>query len=162
MSTTEDHEGELKVYEIGYSILPSIPEEKLADVVESIKQVVAKSGGNILDGEDPHLRPLAYEMRKIVGASKYVVNEAYFGWFKFETEASNTEAIKAGVEKVPEVLRSLLVKAPRETAFTFAQTLAKEREVVAETELVHNEAPAQEEKVVKPLPEVSVEEDVVE
>ena len=127
MSITEDH-GESQVYELAYLILPSIPEEDLPQVVAKIQKTIEKAGGERIDSEEPFLRELTYEMSKTVGASRYVVKNAYLGWIKFdlplpvEVEKHPIEAIKGEIEKMAEVLRFLLVKASRETKFTFAST----------------------------------------
>ncbi len=114
----------MTVYELSFLILPSIPEDKLSDVVNSIRKVVTKEGGKEIDTEAPFKQALAYSMSKTVGASHYVLTDAYLGWIKFEVEPANVLAIKAGVEKIEEILRFLLVKAPRETIFTFAKAKA--------------------------------------
>lgn len=142
MSTTEDHK-ELEIYEIGYSILTSVPEEKLGDVVSKIKKAVTDVGGVLLDGEEPYLEKLAYSMSKTIGARKYVADEAYIGWQKFESAPENTPSIKESLDKIDELLRFLLIKAPRETTFTF-ETARKAR---AEKEAEENE-PELEEGIV--------------
>ncbi len=119
MSNTEG-QAERTVYEIGYLVLPSIPEDSLDAVASKITNVFAGAGGIRIDGEAPFMQDLAYEISKQVGARKYVVHEAYFGWVKFELEAEKIEAVKAEIEKMEEILRFLLIKAPRETTFTFA------------------------------------------
>ena len=136
MSTTEDRNGDAVVYELGYLVLPSIPEEGLSSVVSTIKEIISKKGGKEIFSEMPFKKNLAYAMSKTVGASKYVVTDAYIGWIKFELSVDletgdehPVEAIKKEVEKMNEILRILLIKAPRETTFTFAQALAaKEKE----------------------------------
>ena len=119
------------VYELGYLILPSIPEDRLGDVVSLIRNVITAQEGIEIDAEAPIKQDLAYSMTKIIGASRYVVSDAYLGWIKFEVEPAKIGAIKDGVEKMGEVLRFLLIKAPRETTFTLAKA-AKAREVVEE------------------------------
>ena len=133
MSTTEDRQDESQVYEVSYLLLPSIPEENISQVVANIESSIEKHGGKKIDGEAPFLRELAYEISKVVGASRYVVRQAYIGWVKFELpleddrESHPVENIKTEIEKMTEVLRFLLVKAERETRFTFASTrVAKE------------------------------------
>ena len=126
--------------------MPSISEDGLADITGKIKDLVAKEGGSIFAGEDPVKIDLAYTMVKTIGASRYVVNDAYIGWIKFDLPAEASaqaggehpvEKIKAGIENMSEVLRSLIIKAPRESAFTFAQVRQKlekkEEEVIAPT-----------------------------
>ena len=115
-----DKEG-LTVYELGYLILPSIPEDKVSLVLDLIKKVITKEGGRELDAEAPFKQDLAYSMSKTIGASRYVLFDAYLGWIKFEVEPEKISLIKDGVEKIGEVLRFLLIKAPRETTFTFAK-----------------------------------------
>lgn len=133
MSTTEDHK-EKKVYEIGYSILPSIPEENLPQVVSKISTVVKEAGASEFDSEAPIKMDLAYAMSKTVGSRKYIVNEAYVGWMKFEAESSAAEIVKTGLERIEEVLRFLLIKAPRESAFTFAEAMKAKAEKEAPQE----------------------------
>ena len=127
----------MQVYELGYLVLPSIPEEGLSDVAGKTKDIITKEGGSIFAGEDPVKIDLAYTMVKTIGASRYVVNDAYIGWIKFESEPDTISAIRDDVKKMNEVLRSLVIKAPRESAFTFAQARQKlekkEEEVIAPT-----------------------------
>lgn len=128
-----NNSGDTQVYEIGYLILPSIPEDRLSDVVDSIRGVFAKEGGTEIDAEAPFKHPLAYSMSKTVGASRYVVSDAYLGWIKFDLPAGALEKareehpierIKTNLEKIGEILRFLLIKAPRETSFTFTKAMA--------------------------------------
>ncbi len=141
---------ELNVYEIGYLVLPSIPEDKLSDVVDKIKAAVAEAGGAVLDGEEPFKQDLAYTMTKVVGASRYVVGEAYLGWLKFELEGAGAPAVKEAFDKIDELLRFLFIKAPRESAFTFE----KARQALME-KMAKENAPAETEET--PAPEVVVE-----
>ncbi len=144
----------MQIYELGYLILPSIPEGELSHVVAKLKDVVAKAGGKEIDGEAPFKYPLAYSMDKTIGASHYVVSEAYIGWMKFELEPSAALELKMQVEQVDEVLRSLLIKTPRESVFTFA----KAKEALAEkARLEAEEREAKEDAANAPAEEVVVE-----
>lgn len=116
------------VYELGYLVLPSIAEDNLSSVVASIKSIISKAGGVEIAGEDPFMQELAYTMNKTVGASRYVVNEAYIGWIKFDATPDAVLSIKTEVEAMGEILRALLVKAPRETTFTFAEARKAQEE----------------------------------
>ena len=124
MRSKEVDQGELSVYEIGYLILPSIPEDKLSLVTDTIRKVITKEGGIEIDAEEPFKEDLSYSMSKTIGASRYVLSDAYLGWIKFEAERAKAQAIKDGVEKVEEVLRFLMINVPRETTFTFAKARA--------------------------------------
>jgi ribosomal protein S6 len=120
MSTTEDRQEELTVYELAYLVLPSIPEDGLPQVVAKLKEIIKNGGGSEIASEEPFMHPLAYAMTRVIGASKYVVEEAYIGWIKFETTSDEIEKIKSETEKISELLRFLIVKVPRESNFTFA------------------------------------------
>ncbi|MEX0919440.1 MAG: 30S ribosomal protein S6 [Parcubacteria group bacterium] len=145
MSTTEDHKESSslpagrQVYEVGYLVLPSIPEDRLSEVVDSIREIIKKQGGQEIDSENPTKLDLAYTMSKNVGASHYVVSDAYVGWIKFDlptTESAGDEhpvqVIKSKIDKMDNILRFLLIKAPRETYFTFAEARARLAEAEAE------------------------------
>ncbi len=140
---------EQAIYEVCYLILPSIAEESLSSVTDSIRKAISKEGGQEIDAEEPFKHPLAYEMSKTVGSSKYVIDEAYIGWIKFEVEPSAVPAIKEALEKVKELVRFLIVKASRETVFTFAKARAaaeeklraQEEALRAETEAESSESP---------------------
>lgn len=124
MGNSGDFVEELTVYEIGYLILPSIPEDKLSSVTSAIRKVIITEGGTEIDAEEPFKEPLAYTMSKTIGASRYVLSDAYLGWIKFEADRAKAPAIKAGMEKIEEILRFLLIKAQRETTFTLAKARA--------------------------------------
>jgi ribosomal protein S6 len=124
MINLESEAVELTVYELGFLILPSIPEDKLSDVTNAIRKVITKEGGTEIDFEEPFKETLAYSMSKTIGASRYVVSDAYLGWIKFEVDRAKALTIKSGVEKIDEILRSLMIKAPRETTFIFAKARA--------------------------------------
>ena len=118
--------------------MPSIPEEELDSVVDKVKKAFTDEGGIEVDGETPFKHPLSYTMSKTVGASHYVVNEAYIGWVKFDIEVSKILDVKIKLEKIFELLRFLIVKAPRKTEFTFAKArialAEKEKPKDSETE----------------------------
>lgn len=136
----------MQIYELGYLILPSIPEDGLPDVVNKIKSAIEKAGGKEVAGENPFKSELAYEMTKTIGASRYVVKEAYVGWVKFELEPAEALSLKASLEKIDEILRSLIIKVPREANFTFAEARAKlkEKEVLSSEKSSLEESEAKE------------------
>ncbi len=112
------NEGRTSVYEIGYLITPSIPEEKVPAEVDGMKKVIADAGASVIAEEAPHRMKLAYEIRRKTMAGSYdKFNEAYFGWIKFEAESSAIEAAKKAIEILPSVLRMLLITTTRENTY---------------------------------------------
>ena len=140
----------MQVYELGYLILPSIAEGELPGVVSKLKAAIAKVEGTELIGEDPFKIDLSYTMTKTVGASRYVVNEAYIGWVKFEMEAGKVASLSDTVSQMDEVLRSIIIKVPKETSFTFAKAQAalEEKEAMEAKAKEEAEAPAPTEEAV--------------
>lgn len=163
MSTTVDHKdvSPTQVYELGYLVLPSVTEENVSKVVSNLVSIIEKAGGKPLDFEDPYLETLAYAMSKTIGARKYVVNDAYVGWMKLEVTPDTIESIKKAVDAVEEILRSLLIKVPRETTFTFAEArkARTEREEALNNPIVEVQEEALE-AIEKPV-EAVVPKDVV-
>jgi ribosomal protein S6 len=149
MSTTEDHK-EKGVYELGYLILPSIPEDSLSEVVTRLKSIFTKANGTEIASENPFKLDLAYSMSKAVGSRKYVVQEAYLGWMKFELEPESIPALNEEVKKVEEVLRFLLIKAPRETTFTFEGARKAIEEAEAKKAELKIEAAAETSATIEP------------
>ncbi len=112
------HDINMSVYEIGYLIVPSIPEEKIPGEAEAISKIITASKAVILAEEAPHRIKLAYEMRKKnVGGTYEKYTESYFGWIKFEVGSDVIETIKKAVEINPSVLRMLLTSTVRENTY---------------------------------------------
>ncbi len=108
----------MNVYEIGYLIASSVPEEKVASEAEAIKSIITKAGASVIAEEMPHSERLAYTMRKkTVSGSYEKYDSAYFGWIKFEVGSHVIESIKKSVEVYPAVLRMLMISALRENTY---------------------------------------------
>ncbi len=106
------------IYEIGYLIASSIPDEKVPEEAEAIKKIIADAGSTVIAEEAPHRQQLAYTIRKKTvsgGYDKYDV--AHFGWVKFELGSDSIEAVKKAVELRPAVLRMILVTTVRENTY---------------------------------------------
>ncbi|MEK7581959.1 MAG: 30S ribosomal protein S6 [Patescibacteria group bacterium] len=104
----------MKIYEVGYLLAPSLPEEKLFQLVEDLKDAIVKDGGAIITEEFPKLRDLAYQISKIINRKKEIFGSALFGSVKFELEAENISNIKKHFESNEAVIRFLLITTVRE------------------------------------------------
>lgn len=129
-----------RVYEVGYLVLPSIPEEKLEVIVTQLKKHVSDNSGEFISEEDPKSRRLAYQMEKRTEAGNERISSAYFGWLKFEMPAENAVALKEKLSGMPELLRFLIMKTVRESTYT-PKMLPREE---AEQEEVSSEGPSEE------------------
>ncbi len=114
MEKVEKQEGGKQVYELGYHIVSTIPEEGLPKEVEALKAIVLKDGGSLVSEGEPKLINLAYVMTKSVADTKKKFDTAYFGWIKFETKSELIPEMKKKVDASASVLRYLLIKTVRE------------------------------------------------
>ena len=106
------------VYEIGYLLVSSVPEEKVPAEVEAVRAIITAAGSSVIAEEAPHKQQLAYTMRrKTVAGSYEKYDTAYFGWVKFEVGSDKIEAVKKAIELHPSVLRALLVSTVRENTY---------------------------------------------
>jgi len=106
------------IYEIGFQIVPSVPEDKLGAEFTLLKEVIEKNGGSIVSEEAPKMRPLAYEMRKETAGKYQKYTTAYFGWIKFEVTPEGSLKIGEAFKTSPLILRHLLIKTVRENTMT--------------------------------------------
>src|ERR1035437_2325699 len=107
-------ERDVKVYEIGYLILPSIPEEKVSGEISLIKDILIKHKAEVIADESATLRPLAYTMVKKIGITNRRFDSAYFGWIKFEAAPVEVRLIEKEVKEVESILRLLIINTVRE------------------------------------------------
>ena len=115
---TDTIRDEQSVYEIGYLIASSVPEEKIPGEAEALKNIITGAGASFIAEEMPHRQHLAYTMSKKTvsgGYDKYDI--AYFGWTKFELGSDKIEAVKKAIELHPSVLRMLLISTVRENTY---------------------------------------------
>jgi ribosomal protein S6 len=106
------------IYEVGYLIGNTIPEEKVLGEVDKIKDIINKSNSVVIAEENPVLEKLAYTIKVKSSAGTYIkYDEAYFGWVKFEVDSSAIDSIKKSIEIIPSVIRSLIIKTVRENTY---------------------------------------------
>jgi len=113
----EHSEGDLesRVYEIGFHILPTVPEEHVPAEAGAIKTLIESKGAIIVSDEAPKLRSLSYPIAKRIATLNHVFDKAYFGWIKFELTAGEIATIHDELKKLPNILRFILVKTVKES-----------------------------------------------
>jgi len=147
-----------KIYELGYILVSSLPDEKITAEVASIKELLSKNGSDIVSSEDPILIDLAYPMVKVVSAQRQKYSRGYFGWVKFESEPEALAEIKKALDLSSTILRYMIIKTVRENTLINGKMVLRkeEREEVATEEMV-DEVSADASEVL----DKSVEEDLV-
>ncbi|MEK9184846.1 MAG: 30S ribosomal protein S6 [Patescibacteria group bacterium] len=117
-----------KIYEIGYFIVSSIPEEKVLGEMETINLVITKNNGEIIASDTPKIKPLAYTMIKTTAGRNVRYNEGYFGWMKFEIQSSSIDLVKKELDSQENILRYLLINTVRESTLAPQKVLMDKEE----------------------------------
>ena len=99
-----------RVYEVGYLLVPTIPEEDMPVIYGNLKEFVSSMGGNPIADEMPKMIPLAYTMTKVVNNARGKFNTAYFGWMKFTMGAEAVLELKKKLDLDPNIIRFLVLK----------------------------------------------------
>jgi ribosomal protein S6 len=147
----ENKEGSQRVYEVGYLLLPSIPEERLSENSDAIKKMISDVSGTIISQGDPQFRNLSYEMVKTIGTRNEKFRTAYFGWIKFETDAENIAPLQEKLKMTDAILRFLLIKTVREDTLS---SFARAEEMAVESDGEDVSAPESEADTVAPDEEI--------
>ena len=144
VSDVVDSEVELQSYELAFHILPTVAEGEVSNVFESIKSLVTKNGGTIVDEEAPLRFELAYEIVKQSEGKNRKYASAYFGWVRFTAESNKIAHLLEEVDAKAEVLRHILIKLTKteeENSFRFHEAIESFKMVttIDETDLVADE-----------------------
>jgi ribosomal protein S6 len=150
MDTTHD-DIRKGVYEIGYLIASSVPEEKVSAEADAVRKIITGAGAEMIAEEAPVPQPLAYTMRKKRLSGEYEnYDMAYFGWFKFDVGSDVIESVKKAVALHPSVLRSLVLSTVRENTYLGKRAAAEVAAEIASTK-GGTETPAGKAEAVKPV-----------
>lgn len=116
-----------RIYEIGYHIIPTVPEDGLEKVVNAIRTVIEKAGGSFIAEGAPALMKLAYDMDAREGDRRVTHDRAYFGWLKFEAAPEVAALVDEALRTDQDILRYIVFKTVRED--TRARVKMQVREV---------------------------------
>lgn len=105
--TVEDVSG--KLYEIGYLIVPTVPQAELEEEVDAVLDAITDNDGEIQYQQSPELRDLAYAMEQKTESGRQEFDSAHFGWVQFSIDPSNVEAAQERINAREDVLRTLLI-----------------------------------------------------
>jgi ribosomal protein S6 len=111
MHTEENGNG---VYELGFILVPSITEEKLAETFGAIKGLIEAKGAVAISEEFPKIMTLAYTMEKVISNKIERFHDGYFGWIKFELDPSIVAPVDAMMRLREDVIRHLITTTVRE------------------------------------------------
>lgn len=114
-----------RVYELGYLLIPTIPEENVLAVYGNLKALVTSFGGQLVSDEIPKKISLAYTMLKVHKNVRNKFDSAYFSWIKFEMNADKIEDLKKKLDLDPEIIRFLIIKTVKENTIASKRFIHK-------------------------------------
>ena len=89
-------------YELAVVVSAKLEDEARADVIERVKDLITRFGGNVTDVDEGGKRRFAYEIQKMT--------EGYYYFVHFEAEASVPGEVEHRIRIMDNVLRYLCVK----------------------------------------------------
>ena len=89
-------------YELAVVVNAKIEDDERAQVIEKVKEMITRFGGNVTDVDEWGKRRLAYEIQKM--------KEAYYYFVNFEADATVPGEIEQRIRIMDNVLRYLCVK----------------------------------------------------
>ena len=127
-----------KLYEIGYLLMPLIPEDKVVDEVNALRSYVENAGGFIVLEGQPVMRKLSYEIsQRGIADKKGRFEDAYFGWIRFQATPVEAVFAKESIDKNYRILRFLIVKSVKDgTRIVRAQNVTRPKQDLVKKEIV--------------------------
>lgn len=89
-------------YELAVVVSAKLEDDARAEVIEKVKALVTRFGGNITDADEWGKKRLAYEIQKM--------KEAYYYFIHFESETTTPGEIEERIRIMDGVIRYLCVK----------------------------------------------------
>lgn len=159
--TAETKNEGVKIYEVGYLLVPELAESAVAEEVGNLKALITDSlGGMEISSEMPRMIDLAYSMEKRLGQKKEFYSKAHFGWIKFELPSEKISEIKSALEKNNKIIRSLIIKTVRENTMAVKKVFTRSPEVSARKRADGEKEPSlpiNEEELDKTIEELVIE-----
>ena len=89
-------------YELAVVVSAKLEDDARAEVIEKVKALVTRFGGNITDVDEWGKKRLAYDIKKM--------KEAYYYFIHFESETTTPGEIEERIRIMDGVIRYLCVK----------------------------------------------------
>ena len=112
---TEETKEKQNLYELAYLLDPAIPEEGLGGSVDTLRGILDAKGVKVVVSEMPALRGLAYTISIAEGGKRAKYDRAYFGFMRFDGTTEVADALGSELKKNKEIVRFMLIHAPKGT-----------------------------------------------
>lgn len=112
----KETEGDInsRVYELGYLLVPTLPEADTSVAFGNLKELVLLLGGITSSDEMPKMLTLAYPMVKVMANLRHKFKTAYFGWIKFTMDSNKILELKKHLDLDSNFIRFLILKTVKE------------------------------------------------
>src|SRR3989344_854385 len=104
------------VYEIGFHIVPTVGEEGVSAVVESVRKALGDA--EIISEGFPKKITLAYQVERATQGKREKYTESYFGHIKFAMQRDGITAFTTAMHTMDPILRFLIIETVREDIAT--------------------------------------------
>jgi len=104
------------VYEIGFHIVPTVGDEGVSAVVESVRKSLGDA--EIISEGFPKKITLAYQVERATQGKREKYTESYFGHIKFAMQRDGITAFTEAVRVMQPILRFLIIETVREDIAT--------------------------------------------
>ena len=89
-------------YELAVVVSAKVEDDVRAGVIEKVKELIARFGGNVTDVDEWGKKRLAYEVQKM--------REGFYYFIQFEADATCPAEVERHVRIMDNVMRYLIVK----------------------------------------------------
>lgn len=121
-----------KYYEVGYLLLPTVPAEDVAGIVDDLTEDLEDIGGEVENSVMPEMRELAYAMEVKDDQGRQEFAKGQFGWLQFRLSSEETDKADDIFANQPEVLRHLLLAIDPDQVGSFQARKQEEEEAQAD------------------------------
>lgn len=131
-----------RLYELGFILVPTLPETGIPEKVESLKSLIKGVDGEVTSEGTPEYIDLAYTIEKTFGSKKNKYSQGYFGFIKFEASPDSLESLKKSLDGEVDIVRYLLIKTDADNTIIFKKPKIEARRdngMIDESELVGDE-----------------------
>jgi len=112
-------ENDTRTYELGFILVPTVPESEVEAKVAELKAVITAAEGTIGAEGTTEFIDLAYRIEKNVKSKKMKWNQGYFGWMKFTAAPESQAIIKKALDGNLDLMRYMLIKTSAENLVQF-------------------------------------------
>ncbi len=163
VNETDAEETVLRIYEVGYHIIPTVKDTEVEKIVGEVRTAIEKAGGSFIAEGSPVLTRLAYPMATMEGEKHVEHDRAYFGWIKFEAKIATAQILNDTLKNNKDFLRHMVFQTVRED--TRAKMKAPTLREVKRTDVIKPQrrveessaAPLSEAELEKAIQDITVE-----